>query len=300
MVHGQPDLAPVVDTLTKMDRLSRATITKANIEANNALIILTKDASGQIKNLGDKNITPEQNKNVAGKTQIERTDIGTIWRLQPDEDIKYPASVTPHETYQTFRRELIRSICAAVGVSYEFAMLDFTGSNGDRSGLLLTQKSIENYQDWVARYMRRLWNWRIAAAIKNGDLAPAPVDANKVSEWYKVEWQYPDFSWVLDPNRESINNQINYGMGTTTLGDIVHKQGQDIEDVLTRKAQEISLAHKLAKQTNEENSGETAVTWRDLIGPTVPGLVTSAQTNADQQAAGTTAGSTAKDSKGKV
>jgi lambda family phage portal protein len=287
MIHGQPDLAPVVETLTKLDRLSRATIQKANIEASNALAILSKQqASIQIKNLGDKNVTGEPNRNVAGNTQIEKTDIGTIWRLKPDEDVKFLEGKTPHETYATFRKELIRSICSAVGISYEFALLDFTASNGDRSGLLLTQKSIEGYQNWIARYMRRIWNWRIAAAIKNGELSPAPLDANGVSEWYKVEWQYPDFSWVLDPNRESVNNQINYAMGTTTIADIVHKQGQEVEDVLARKAKEISLAHRLAQEENKLNKGETALTWRDIIAPTTAGLVSTAQTQADQAAKG--------------
>lgn len=134
--------------------------------------------------------------------------------------------------------------------------------------------------------MRRIWNWRIAAAIKNGELSPAPLDANGVSEWYKVEWQYPDFSWVLDPNRESVNNQINYAMGTTTIADIVHKQGQEVEDVLARKAKEISLAHRLAQEENKLNKGETALTWRDIIAPTTAGLVSTAQTQADQAAKG--------------
>lgn len=210
--------------------------------------------------------------------------MGSIWRTKENEKVELIQGKTPHSTYDVFHKSLIREIASALGLSYEFLTLDFS-SNQDARGLLLVHNSIKAYQKWIINsWLQRVWNWRIAKFVKEGAIKSAPLDARGVSEFYKVRYELPAYEWTETANEVS-DNEKEFAMGVTNLSRIAKKKGDEIEDILGEKAKEISLAHKLAKEANEANGGETNIVWRDLISPSIAGLINKEQTKADTERA---------------
>lgn len=163
-------------------------------------------------------------------------------------------------------------------------MLDFSvgGAGNNRAALLQTHRTFDTWQAWlVDKMLSRVWNWRIAKAIKAKDIPPAPVDSRGYSEWYKVEWQPPEYGWI-DPQKESAANLADFKMGARSLSNITRKQGKDAEDVLMEKGKDIAAAMRIASEINKASG--TNITWRDLIDVSLPGQNAPAQEkNSDEQ-----------------
>jgi hypothetical protein len=130
--------------------------------------------------------------------------------------------------------------------------------------------------------LQPVWNWRIAKAIKEGQLPPAPVDARGVSEWYKVRWQTPEFGWV-DPQSENQGHILAINAGASSLTEWCGKRGRDAEDVLREKGADINNAIIIADEINKANPG-AAVTWRDMITTNLPGQLTKQQATEEPNA----------------
>jgi capsid protein len=190
--------------------------------------------------------------------------------------------MTPGSQFPAFTERIARIIGASFGLPYEFVLLDFSmGSfSSSRAALLQTYRTFEGWQRWlIGGMLQPIWNWRIAKAIKAGDLPPAPVDARGVSEWYKVRWQRPEFGWV-DPQSENQGHILAINAGASTLSEWCGKRGRDAEDVLHEKGADITTAIKVAESINAAHG--TNLTWRDLIVTNMPGQVVNQPTDKKQ------------------
>lgn len=258
-VRALPDLTPAVDTLRQLDKLTFSTLEKAELDAMHAWFVATPG--------GGMNMGPRKGfgGNSVGSALYEKFEPGQNYYGAPGEEPKSLASNTPNSQYDSFVRSTLRMIGSALGIPYEFLMLDFsTGSfASQRVALLQTHRRFSSYQNWlVNRFLQRVWNWRIAKAIKAGQLPQAPVDSRGISEWYKVDWIFPEFGWT-DPHREAQGQLMEYRMSTNTLSMMAKAKGRDPGDMLREKAGDIALADKVAKEINAANG--TTLTWRDLI-----------------------------------
>jgi len=186
---------------------------------------------------------------------------------------------------------LLRLIGSAIGVPYEFLLLDFSDSNfsASRSALLQTHRTFTGWQEWItSQFLQRLWNWRIAKAIKNGELPAAPLDPMGRSTWYKVNWGYPSFGWI-DPNAEALSEQREFNLGKRTMHDICSKAGRDFEDVLDDKMAEVDAAATKADALKGKHPDQD-FNWTDLINGSTAG--------AHQKLEGTTANMDGSQSEG--
>jgi capsid protein len=175
-------------------------------------------------------------------------------------------SKTPSREYVDYMKQELQAIAACLDIPYEFLMLIFTeGSfSSQRAALIHSKHVFTEWHDWVIKvFLQPLWNWRIAKAIKNGELPPAPVDENGRSEWWRVDWSLPFFDWV-DPDRQAKSDERRYDMGATSLSAITKSQGREVREVLGEKAADIRQAIEQARAINEANA-DANVTWRDLI-----------------------------------
>lgn len=269
-VRGIPELTPVINDLRYLHSLQQATLEKANMDAMNAWAIKRNGPNGP-GNLGPRGVS-----SGVDAVQFERFESGRIHYLRPDESVESLSSNTPGSQYLPFTNLSLRIIGSALSLPYEFLLLDFSqGSfSSSRAALLQTYRTFSGWQEWlVSSFLQRLWNWRIAKAIKAGELPPAPIDSKGISEWYKVQWSFPEFGWV-DPQSESQAAQLDFNMGATSLSAITRKKGRDAEDVLTEKASDIAVAIRIANDINAQ-TGST-LTWRDLISTLMPGQNPSA------------------------
>lgn len=274
-VRGIPDLAPVVNTIKDLSEYFGATLLKAKNEAKRFYTV-TNEAGGP---------TGLPRRYTADDTAqtLEKVETGEIHYLRKGEELKEIGSVTPGQTFDPFVEKCLRMIGASLGLPYEFVLLDFSqGSfSSSRAALMQTYRTFNNWQQWlICQFLQPVWNWRIAKAIKEGDLRPAPVDERGVSEWYKVQWQTPEYEWI-DPQAEAQARTIEIASGVSSLTQWARKKGYDAEDMLKEKGVDIANAVRIAAEINKEHG--TSITWKDLITLGMPGQVTSVQANADNQ-----------------
>ena len=267
-VRGIPELAPVVNSVQYVHDLQLATLEKAKMDSYNAWFITRDNPSGP-GNLGARN----SSKGVDANTYENQLSGKTIYGKTGDSAVSL-ASNTPNPQYVAFMEKSLRIIGSALGLPYEFVLLDFSkGSfSSSRAALLQTYRTFEGWQQSIALPMQRIWNWRIAKAVKAGILPQAPVGADGFSELWKVDWSFPEFGWV-DPQSESQANLLDYQLGTQTITQLNRKKGRDVEDVFNEKGKEIVYAQKAADAANDE-AGIT-LTWRDFISAQIPGQTTA-------------------------
>lgn len=278
-VRGIPELAPIINSVRDLDEYINATLLKAKHEAKNFFFIETEGGVPRITQ------EPRRYDTTTGTNEkpLERVETGQIVYGRKGEKLHNIANDTPGTNFPPFTERIARIIGAALGLPYEFVMLDFSmGSfSSSRAALLQTYRTFNNWQAWLINgFLQPTWNWRIAKAIKTGELPPAPVDARGVSEWYRVQWQTPEFGWV-DPQSEAQGHVVEINAGASSLTEWCRKRGRDAEDVLGEKARDIGTAVRMAAEINASIPGAN-VTWRDLITTNMPGQVSNADAKAAQ------------------
>lgn len=270
MVRGVPELAPVVNDIQYIHELQQATLEKAKMDAFNAWVVKRESYSGP-GNLGPRNSATSVN-----SQSWENFETGRTHYLMPGEDVASLASNTPNPQYMEFIRMSLRLCGSALCLPYEFILLDFSqGSySSSRAALLQTYRTFTDWQTWLTTcFLQRIWNWRIAKAVKEGVIAPAPLDDKGISQWYRCEWSFPEFGWV-DPQNEAQANLLEWQLCTNTVTQMNRKKGRDVEDVMREKGMELAFADRIAQEVNTAQG--TSFTWRDIISAQIPGQAPAA------------------------
>jgi len=273
-LRGIPELAPVINALRDFGMLQESTLQRAKMDARRGWAIYTEEGAAKIANLGPRDATA--NRTQTSGSVYERIEDGQTYYLRSGDQIQSLASNTPNGQFIPYNELLLRLIGAALSMPYEFLVLDFKQSSfsSNKAALAQVYKTFLNYHTWMVEVMMtRVWNWRIAKAIKAGALSPAPLDNRGVSQWYRVEWSQPDYTWI-DPEGGIDAHMKGFNAGVTSVSTFARKSGRDGEDVLREKAQDIATAQRIADEVNAESG--TSLTWRDLIQTLQPGQTVNA------------------------
>jgi len=262
--RGVPALARLVNKVTHLREADKFVLLKIKNDARHFLKETRKEGQG-FGALGTRN-----SRTVAdgdgNKTRIESKDWGVIWRGKEGEDLQSFESRTPHSGHVPYLEWQCKTIGMALGLPWEFVLMVFTeGSfSAQRTALLHgLHKFIQWHSDTARYFCQRVWNWRIAKAMKEGDLPRAPLK-NGVSQWYRVEWSLPNMGWV-DPEAAAKAQMDSWRFGKTSLKRIAAAEGADRTDLLKEKSEDIADAIELANTINAKYP-DAGVTWRDLIG----------------------------------
>lgn len=248
-VREIPDLAPVLPALIDIHEMNLYTLNTAKSQMQHVGFI--KKLPGGSGGVGLKNMGMRGYNNApVNVRQTVRVDWGTFHELLPGEEIGFPNPTAPTEVQVRYVAEHYKLIAAGMDVPYEFLTLDFSTADFSRmkSVLLLVNKFCRNRRKWLADAMlHRLWSWRIAKAIRDGELPAAPVDARGKSEWCRVEWHGDEEPWV-DRQSENQADMLEYQLGLTTLRALHLRRGKDTEQTLREKAKEVQLIQKIAAE----------------------------------------------------
>ncbi len=204
------------------------------------------------------------------RRRVVDTDIGQIIE---NADMELIESKSPNGTYTTHMIEEGKAVAAAYDMPYEYLMGIFTaGSYNAQKGARLYFKDTctrraEHRNQWM---LQRVWNWRIAKAIKTKELPPAPTversNGYVRSIWDHVEWALPRFV-DIDLGRDVSAKSAAWAAGQQSLRDNRDAPYQ----ILTDKAEDIIQADRIAVETNKKL--QTAqVTWQHIINAGVPGM----------------------------
>lgn len=277
MVRAVPDLASIVNPVKDIERYKTSLVLKAENEAKDFYIVKNQAGAVPVSQNPRKyglNADGTGTAPTVNGSPVENISTGEIKYLKTGEDLERIGSNTPSSNAIPFIQGNLRIICPAIGLPYEVAMMDFSRSNYSvsRTALLQLRDTVESWQFYIVnQFLQRLWNWRIAKAIKDGDLPQAPTDEDGISEWYKVVWQTPRLP-SADPMKDAQSTMLEITAGVNTNTEWAMKRGRDLEDVMTEKQNDIMLAHIHADAVRQKypNSG---VTWRDFIHTAMSGQV---------------------------
>jgi lambda family phage portal protein len=262
-VRGIPEIAPVIPLLHDINDLQQRMLERARAEASNIAVITSEEGAARGQMLGDRGA---RGKDTAQVSQpVEHIGRRKTHYLRTGETLQIPDITAPGADHVTYRKALLESVAATLRLPAQFVSLVFDSSfSGGRLGPILAHHTFAQWERWLVDSMlQRTWNWRIAKAIKDGDLPPAPVDERGISEWYKVEWFGQAHEWI-DPQAQAAADREKFRLGTVSMTDIVKKMsGRDFRTVLNTKARDIREAVEVAAELTKATGVE--LKWTDLI-----------------------------------
>lgn len=243
--RGIPELAPIIDTLQDCDEYDGIEMMSAKVSAS--LSVAVKRQGSYEYELQNRLASDEQDEDG----NLETFEPGRFHYLEPDEDISViSANGRPNVDGIQWINYLLRKVGSAVGIPLEFLIMDIGGSSFSASqGVVLQyQQTVESYQNDLIRVMDILYRRWLQQLILDKSIS-VPNNAKAFS----VRWQRPAFRWI---NRSAqVQADLDYlRAGAMSLDDVTAPFGYTAEDVMVRKAQNISKAKEIAKQYNLESS----------------------------------------------
>jgi len=187
----------------------------------------------------------------SGTIYEERVDGGAIrvFKSGSNSKVEFPESSRPSANTQAFWERVTRDGLQAIGWPYELTYdSSKIGGASLRMMMEVAQRTIEDYQDMASKIATRIDAWRLAKAIKSGEL-PANVD------WWKISHQTPE-EMTADKGYSSQVDREEYKLGFTTLKDVSARRGTYYEEVIAQRQREAGDIVKAAKEISAENGIE--------------------------------------------
>jgi lambda family phage portal protein len=235
--RGEPPMHTIVRKLNDMDAYSEAEIIAARGAASYMAFVETESPNSPIaeeQDGGGKGVTIEP---------------GIVAHLAPGEKINFVTPNRPTAAIDPFMRLMLREVAAGIGVSYESLSRDYAQSNYSSSRLaVLDDRDLWRVlQQWFIRSIReplhREWLRQAVLAGAIPEISPEEYMQNPM-KFEAVKFKPRGWSWI-DPASEveSFVKAIRCGLTTTT--DVIAQtaNGDDIEDMLERRARELELMH---------------------------------------------------------
>jgi lambda family phage portal protein len=211
----------------------------------------------------DTPLTDERNA-TTGEAVTEMAP-GLIQRLNPGENFASYTPTRPNAAFDGFLRAVLREIAGAVGTSYESLSRDYSQSNYSSSRLaLLDDRDLWRVlQSWWIRAFRaplhRLWMRQAVYARA----VPVPIDEYVANpeKFEAARFKPRGWSWV-DPTKEVAAYKEAVKAGFCTVADVIAATngGQDLEDVLKARRQELDLMADLDLQFDTDPALEQQIT----------------------------------------
>ena len=289
-VRGIPYLAPVLSALIDYKEYREALRLKVKAESKRTAAIISDSEEGA-GNLGNRFGGQATANAVAGENSdatqagisYENVNDLEIYHFRPGEKIESLAMENPGQYHVQFTESEAQEICAAVGVAWEWVRKMFSTSYiAGQASIISSQPTIERFQGTLeSSKKQREWNWRIAKAIKDGELSQAPTARRgkfDVSEWYKVEWTWPPMM-QLDRGREENADAQAFRNGTESLTMQAQRKGVTFDHILDQRATD---ARKIMRKAGFKDTDPIPL-W--LLAPTlnnVPPTVPTAEPDGDE------------------
>ncbi len=236
--RGVPAFHAVLQDLRDLDLLIVACLKRVQIAACLAVFIKTLNPIEDVlettaKKYGyvvDQEITP-----------------GMIMKLYPDEEVQTLIPNFPVPELEPFVVMLARRIGAALGVSWQVVLKDFSKStySSARTDLL---ESRQVYTVFQRAFITQCLDWEWQTVMDDAALRDdARLRGISQDERHAVYWIPPGWKWV-DPVKEAAGAALELKMGTETLRDICAAKGKDWEEQLRERLREEKREIELRKQ----------------------------------------------------
>ena len=175
----------------------------------------------------------------------QKIEPGMIYKLAPEERISTLVPNFPTPELESFIIMLCRRIGAAVGVSWQVVLRDFSQStySSARTDSLDTRKGYVKWQQW---FIENVLNWVWARVMEEAQLVGDPRLRGMTQEdLTAVQWIANGWEWV-DPKKEADAIEKKLALGITTKRDVCASMpgGQDAEETMKQWLREELAWHE--------------------------------------------------------
>jgi hypothetical protein len=207
----------------------------------------------------------------SGTIYEERVDGGSVrvFKAGSQSKVEFPESNRPSQNSQAFWERVTRDGLQAIGwpieLTYDASKI---GGASLRMVMEVAQRTISEYQYIAQNIATRIDAWRIAKAIKEGELSLNP-------DWWKISHQTPE-QLTADKGYSSQVDREEYKLGFTTLKDIAARRGRWWEEERAQQEAEADDLLTRAKALAEKHgvSIEAALSLLQQRSPNPPSTMT--------------------------
>ncbi len=226
--RGVPWCHAILQDLRDLDLLLLASLKRVQIAACLAVFIESPDSVATIL---------ESTEETYGHTLDQPIEPGMIFKSYPGEKINTLIPNFPTPELQPFIIMLARRIGAALGVSWQVVLKDFSQSTYSSARTDLLESRIAYLVPRTA-FIENLLNWEWQTVMQDARMMGDPrVSKLTDADLSAVHWIAPGWKWV-DPVKEAQGKQIELQMGITTLRDICAENGTDWEEIQAQRIRE--------------------------------------------------------------
>jgi hypothetical protein len=252
MLRGVPYLHGVIDALT--DSMGTHDNVRNKVKFDSMWFSISK--KGAISDgIGRNIITTDSTTGTKIKTRD--ADYGMALEVEGstgplNDNFQLTGMENPSTQTVQYLQHDVRIISAGIGIPYEVLMHAYlTNYTASRAARVDFKNFVMRKWNWRNKVLNQpVWNWRIAKAIRAGELPPAPTDSEGRSLWYKVKWSIPHFEQI-DEGKETTADIKQWGAGqesmdqwaaerNTTKDALLDAHDKDIED-MQRRAKKLGI-----------------------------------------------------------
>lgn len=165
-----------------------------------------------------------------------------IYRSQSGSKIEFPEANRPSVNHQAYWQSIARNAFYALGWPYEF----YDAMSRGKANLLLVmelvQPIIERRQALLQKVASRIDRWRVAKAIKSGELPYSP-------DWLKISHTPPE-QMTVDRGYSAEIDRQDYILGFSSLRRVAARRGERWRQLRDEQAEEVDDLLTRAKETS--------------------------------------------------
>jgi len=170
-----------------------------------------------------------------------------VYYLRPGEKVAKHTNNAGGAGYGEFITSTVRMIATARNISYELAFRDYSQVNfaSSRASLIQDNKRFDNEQEHlVSHVLNEIFDTWMEIEVLSGRIKVNPSKwAKDKSQFIKPRWSFPKREWV-NPQQDMKAIEKEIELNLTTMTDLAHERGHDLEDILKTKQKELELMKK--------------------------------------------------------
>lgn len=245
--RGVPAFHAILQDLRDLDLLIIASLKRVQVAACFALIIESPEIA--------EGLTEDTAKKYGYKLE-QQIEPGMIFKAYPGEVINTVIPNFPTPELGPFIITLARRIGAALGVTWQIVLKDFSEANYSSARTDLLEARQGPYMTLQRWFAKKALTWQWVQVMEDAFLRGDPRLAGMTrADFKKVSWTANGWSWV-DPQREARATEIELRIGATTLRDVGAARGQDWEEVMEQRLREEAKERDLRVQFKLPPKGE--------------------------------------------
>lgn len=258
--RGVPLFHAVMQDLRDLDLLLLATLKRTQIAACLAVFLESSDATTSLLD-----VTAEK----YGYQLDQELEPGMMFKLYPGEKVSTLNPNFPTADVERFAILLARRIGAALGVSWQTVLQDWSTSNYSSARTQILEDRITYSvlrEQFIADVCLPEWRWVMEWGRLIGDQRLRDVTDEDIAS---VQFVNDAQAWV-DPEKEAKAVELKMAIGLTCLRDEAAALGKDWEDLVRQRAAEEALRAEVRAEfgldAEEEPAGASSST-EDSEGP---------------------------------